>query len=248
MRFVLSQREAAGSIPGEFQVHKSARGVAACALREPSLRDAEERLRAPARRSPLAAPPLVACALRPRRASGGSRGDVLGVAVGTRRLVERHHHVGAQASLQLNHDLRREAMRRAVEMGAEGDAVVVDGGESGQAHHLEPAGVGERRAVPSREASEAAGVADRVGAGTKHQVIRIRQHDARLARAQVRHGEPLHRGARSDRHERGRRHLAVRGGEDSGARPRRAGRDREREARAFPAHEGFSKNVASPYE
>ena len=117
------------------------------------------------------------------------------------QLVEGEDHVGAQLVLDLQRDLRGEAVRAAVQVRGEGDPVVVDPGEPAlalgdhrvvgqagdvhgqhlleahaQAHHLEAAAVGVGRARPVHEPAQSATGLDDVGSGLQVQVVRVGEH------------------------------------------------------------------------
>src|SRR5258706_6414676 len=57
-------------------------------------------------------------------------------------VIELHDDVGAKVALDLHHDLGREKSPRAVDVGLELDAFLVDGAEALQREHLESARVG----------------------------------------------------------------------------------------------------------
>ena len=63
--------------------------------------------------------------------------------------VELHLDVGAEQALDLDGALGRQQVRGAVDVRLEGDALVGDLAQLGEAHDLEAAGVGEDRAGPS---------------------------------------------------------------------------------------------------
>jgi hypothetical protein len=67
---------------------------------------------------------------------------------------------------------------------------------------------------------EAAELCDQLVAGTEVQVVGVAEQDVRPEVAQLVGVKGLHGALRSDGHERGRRHLAVRGRQDPG--PRRS--------------------------
>ena len=66
---------------------------------------------------------------------------------------------------------------RAVDVRLEGDALVGDLAQLGEAHHLEAAGVGEDRPVPAHEAVQAAEPGDALGARPQHQMIGVGEDD-----------------------------------------------------------------------
>jgi len=125
--------------------------------------------------------------------------------------------VGAQRLLHLDGDLGREEVGRAVDRRAELDAGLGDLSELREAEHLEPAGVGQDRAVPAHEAMQPAELADEVVSGPEKQMVRVGEHDLGAGRAEVVGPERLHGGVRADRHEDRRLDDAVRGRQAPGA-------------------------------
>ena len=158
------------------------------------------------------------------------------------QLVEREDDVRAELVLDAHGKLRREPVRAAVDVAAEGHALLVDervaflaGGEDvvvlqagdvhgqgfakahAQAHDLEPAGVGERRSVPVLEPRQTARRLHDVGARLQVQVVRVRQHRLRAGVPDLLGRQRLHRRLRAHRDERRRLHVPVRGADDSGS-------------------------------
>ena len=70
--------------------------------------------------------------------------------------VELHLDVGAEQPLDLHRAFGRQLMSRAVDMRLENDAALVELAQLGEAHHLEPAGIGEDRVRPAHELVQAA--------------------------------------------------------------------------------------------
>ena len=91
--------------------------------------------------------------------------------------VELHLDVGAEQALDFDGALGRQQVRGAVDVRLEGDALVGDLRELGEAHDLEAAGVGEDRTVPAHEAVQAAEPGDALGTGAQHQVVGVGEHD-----------------------------------------------------------------------
>ncbi len=116
---------------------------------------------------------------------------------------------------------RGEAVAAPVEVGAEGDAVLVDLAQRTERHHLKPARIGEDRPRPVHEPVQAAKPRDALRAGAEEEVIGIGEHHLRPRRPHRLRRHRLDRGRGADRHETGGEHLAMRGGETSS--PRRAG-------------------------
>src|SRR6266480_4395558 len=94
---------------------------------------------------------------------------------------------------------------------------LADPAELRQAPDLEPAGVGEERAVPRHEPVEAAELADELVAGPEQEVEGVAEHDLRARRTEVVRREALHGAARADGHEHRRLDRAVAGRETAGA-------------------------------
>ena len=96
--------------------------------------------------------------------------------------------------------------------------VVVDARDRvAEREDLVAAGVGEDRAVPAHEGVQAAELGDQVLARAQVQVVRVAEQHRRAERAQLVGMDALHRALRPDGHERRRRHVAVRGAEQTGA-------------------------------
>ncbi len=174
---------------------------------------------------------------------------VLAVDVERRALVEDQRDVRAERRLHLHRGLRPHELGRAVEVGAERHALLLDRedrpgalaaarlrraaldlvGDGAMAHRedLEAAGVGDDRAVPGLEAVQAPELADQLVAGRQEQVERVPEHHVVAQLGGLAHLERLDDGLGRERHERGRAHLAV--GElqraGAGQRVRRAGVD-----------------------
>jgi hypothetical protein len=176
------------------------------------------------------------------RLGAGQRLLLVGAAVQQGgQLVEGEDDVGTQAVLDAHRHLGGEPVGRAVEVAAEGDAVVVDVGETvlvggddvgglgrgvhrqrlaepgAEAHDLEAAGVGEGRAGPAHEPAEPAGLLHDVVAGLEVQVVGVGEQGLR---AELGHRLRQHRldgGLGADGDEGGRADRAVRGGERAGA-------------------------------
>jgi hypothetical protein len=66
-------------------------------------------------------------------------------------LVELHLDVAVEKVLDLDRALRRQRMRGTVDMGAEGDARLVELAKVGERHDLEAAGIGQDRMWPAGE-------------------------------------------------------------------------------------------------
>ena len=100
---------------------------------------------------------------------------------------------------------------RAVEVGAECHALVLDLAQARERHHLEAAGIGKDRQRPVHEAMQAAERGDTLGARPQHQVIGVGEHDVGARRPHLIRIHALHGRLGADRHERRRAHPSVRG-------------------------------------
>jgi hypothetical protein len=107
-------------------------------------------------------------------------------------LVERMDDVGAERLLDLDRDLGRKKMRRAVDGRTELDAGLGDFSELREAEHLEAAGVGEDRPVPAHEAMQSAELAHQAVPRPEKQVIGVGEHDLGAGGAEVIGPERLH--------------------------------------------------------
>ena len=149
--------------------------------------------------------------------------------------VEAHRDVGAELGLDARGELRREALGAAVVDRAERDAVVVGGDQRvAEREDLEAARVGEDRAVPRHERVQAAELGDHVlaRAGSAGGTC-CRGRSTRRARAARRGRRAFTVALRADGHERRRRHVAVRGVEDAGARGPSVAVERRRRSRGL---------------
>ena len=131
--------------------------------------------------------------------------------------VELHLDVGAQQVLDFHRPLRRQQMPRAVDMGLEGDAVLIELAQLGERHHLEAAGIGEDRIGPVHEAMQATEFGDALGARPQHQVIDIAENDIGTQLAYLLRIHCLDGGGCADRHEGRRADLAARHDDATGA-------------------------------
>jgi hypothetical protein len=127
-----------------------------------------------------------------------------------RALVEAHGDVGIEQVLDLHAARGRQAMVAAVDMAAEGHAIRVHLPKAREAHHLEPAGIGQDGSVPVHHPVQPAEPRDALGARAQHQVIGIAEHHPRAGGAHGIRRHRLHRARGADRHEHRRRHLAMR--------------------------------------
>ena len=220
------------------------RGLDAQVLVDAALHDAVDEL---SLRPVLVVP--VQAAAQPAVRALGRAGRVLALDVERGALVEDQREIGAQRGLDLHRRLGRHPLLRAVEVGAEAHAVLLDRedaalalaarrraaldlvGHRAVAHRedLEAAGVGHDRLPPAHELVQAAEALDPLVAGVEEEVERVAQHHVVAQRGHLGREQALDRRLRRQRHERGRAHLAVGGREHpgAGAGGRRRGRDRQ---------------------
>ena len=134
-----------------------------------------------------------------------------------RAFVEAHHDVAAQKPLDLHAALGAQMMPRSVHLAAEGHALLGQFAQVGEAHHLEPAGIGQDRVRPVHEPVQPAQPRDALGAGAKHEVIGVAEHDIGPERPDLLGIHPLPWRRRADRHEGRRADDAVRRRQAAGA-------------------------------
>ena len=127
--------------------------------------------------------------------------------------IELHGDVGPEQLLNFDRALGRQLDRGAVEMGAKGDAGVLHLAQLCKGHDLKPAEIGEDGMRPIHELVQATERRNAFRAGPQHEVVGVAEHDVGTARTQSLRRHALHRRLRADRHERGRRHHAVGGGD-----------------------------------
>ena len=143
----------------------------------------------------------VAAALGPAQAElhRGARDRLGGRVRGA--LVEDHHHVRIQHLLDAHALFRTQEHTGPVGRRGEGHALLGDLAAVGQREHLETAGVGQNRAIPAREAVQAAVVGDHVQARAQVQMEGIAEDDLRTQRADLLRQDALHRAIGAHRHE-----------------------------------------------
>ncbi len=116
-----------------------------------------------------------------------------------RALVQHHGDVGAQRLLDLHHALRRETVSAAVDVAAEGDAVLVDVARVGQAEDLVAARVGEDGTVPAHKLVQSAEFADQLMAGAQIEMVGVGQDQVATGFGQVARFQRLDIGQRAHR-------------------------------------------------
>ena len=120
-----------------------------------------------------------------------------------RALVEGHHDVGAEQPLDLHAALGAQVMERAVDVAAEGDPLLGELPELGQAHHLEAARIGQDRPLPVHEAVQPAEPRHPLGPRPQHQMIGVAEQDVGAGGADALGQHRLDRAGGADRHEGG---------------------------------------------
>lgn len=142
-------------------------------------------------------------------------------------LVEGHDDVGTEIRLDPNGFFRRKKTLRAVQVGAEFDALfgnlrkgLTVGGlfSKSERKHLETSAVGKYREIDVHESVEASKMGYRRFPGTQMEVVRIRKHDFRSNGENLLAGYALNAGLRSDGHENRGRHGSVGGLENARSR------------------------------
>ena len=124
-------------------------------------------------------------------------------------MIEAHRDVGAQRLLDGDRVLGCESVKRAVEVRAERDALVVDRPEVAQADDLVAARVGQDRPLPGHELVQPAEPFDPFVARSQIQVVRVAQDDLGADLDQIVGIERLDRRVCAHRHEDRRLDVAV---------------------------------------
>ena len=202
--------QAAGGVAVERKVREPPRAVLAQVLEHPALDDPEERAVGIARR--LQRPP------RPAHGPVGGGLHVLPARRVRDALVQHHGHVHPQRLLYPHHLLRRQKVRRTVQVGAERHPLLGDLAHGRQAQHLVAAAVGQDRPVPAHERVQPAHVPDQLLPRAHVQVVGIAEDDLARHLAEIARGEGLDRAAGADGHEGGGFDHAVGGLEQARAR------------------------------
>ena len=128
-----------------------------------------------------------------------------------RAFVERHRDVGAEQALDRDRALRGQQMGAAVEMRAEGDAVLADLAQFGERHDLEPAGIGQDRVGPVHKKVQSAEGGDPLRPRPQHQMIGVAEDEPRAGCGHPLGGHRLDRRGGADRHKHRRLDHAMRG-------------------------------------
>ena len=170
-------------------------------------------------------------------ARGGGGGAVFGGG-GFDAFIEYHDDVGAEGKLDFDGAFGREEMFGAVDVRAEGDAVVGDFAKIGEAEDLVAAGVGDDGMRPGHEFMEAAQFANQSGAGAKIQMVGVGEDDLRAEGFEGFLREAFNRAERTNGHERGRVDDAVWSFEAAEARAGWVGRQNFKTKRHSPSVSG----------
>ena len=203
-RLALAHRKPAHGIAIEADLRQRCRGFCPQRRKDAALHDAEEPIararheRFLAKRSPT------------HRAAHGLRGLVFARRP-ARAFVQHHGDVAVQLMLNRHGTRRGQMVTRAVGMRAEHHAVLLDGAELGERHHLEAARIGEDGPRPVHELVQAAEARDALCAGPDHQVIGVAEHHLGAARPHRIDREALDRRLSPHRHEGRRAHRPVGG-------------------------------------
>jgi hypothetical protein len=187
--------EAADREAVEAVIDEEARRLGAEVGVEAALHDREERL--------LRVRPRGEAPERPPVGPVHRLADGRGLGRRGRAHVEDHHHVGADGRLHLDRALGGEDVGSPVHVASEARALLGDDPVVGEGEDLEPARVGEDRAVPAHEAVDPADAPERLRPGAQHEVVGVREDDLGAEGAQIVGGEAGDRRARADGHERG---------------------------------------------
>ena len=172
-----------------------------------ALNDAEEGVRAIGGRAESIE--FVARASRPAQ---GELHRLRGFIAGRREwraLVEDHHDVGIERALDLHRDLGCQQQLVAVDGRREFDAFLGDLAHGPQAEHLEAAGVGQDRLLPTHESMQSTMSFDDIGTRTQPQVKRVPEDDLRADFVELVGRHRLHRAVGADGHEHRRLHDAM---------------------------------------
>ena len=125
-------------------------------------------------------------------------------------MVELHDDVGAQVALDAHHALRRERVRRAIDVAAKDHAVLAHRPQPLEREHLKSARVREDWPVPPHEPVQTPEIANQLVARAQVQMIRVAEYHLRAQLAQIIGVQRFDRRLRADRHERRRVDDAVR--------------------------------------
>ena len=116
--------------------------------------------------------------------------------------IEHHRDVAAQRGLNFHCDFRRNECSSAVDVILERDAVLGDFAQLRERKNLEPAAIGENRAIPTHEVVQAAKMFDDVESRPNEQVVGVSQNNLRIQFAEFARTNRFYRTLCADRHER----------------------------------------------
>ncbi len=134
-----------------------------------------------------------------------------------RAFVKNHYDIGAEISLNLHRDLRRELHRGAVHRRTEFHALFTDFAHLAQTEHLEPAGVGQDWPLPLGEIVKVTMLLYNLGTRAQHQVKSVAQNNLSANFFDVTRQHALDRAVSADRHKRWCLHFSTREAECSAA-------------------------------
>ncbi len=118
-----------------------------------------------------------------------------------RALIEHHRDVRAQVALHLHRDLRTEEYFAPVDRRTKAHALLAQLAPAREAEDLEPARIGEDRAVPIHEAMQAGMRADYRGTRSQHEMKCVAQDDLCADADELLGCHRLHGPVRAHRHE-----------------------------------------------
>src|SRR5690554_6311954 len=134
--------------------------------------------------------------------AGSGKGDAL---------IKLHGDVCVQKILDLDRAFGSQVMETPIQMGLEGDALLVKLPKLGETHYLEAAAIGQDRSLPVHEAAQAAEAGYPLRARSQHEVIGVAQQYLCPASGNLLWQQSLDRAKRADRHESGGIDMAVGG-------------------------------------
>ena len=138
--------------------------------------------------------------------------DVLVSRIG-RALIEDHHDIRAQVTLDLHGLFRPHEHLGAIDRRREVDALLLDLAHRSQTEHLKTTGIGKDRPLPLHEVVQVAVALDHLGAGSQPEVKGVAQDDLRTDRFDVPRQHALDGTVGAYRHEGRRFHGSARKGQ-----------------------------------
>ena len=125
-------------------------------------------------------------------------------------MIEHHRHVAAQGLLDGHGPLGRKGHQAAVDVRAEDGLLLGHFDQMREAIKLEPAAVGQYRAVPTHETVQSAQRGDHFFARPQRKMVGVAQNHLRPGRAELLDLQSLDARLGSHRHERGHLHRPMR--------------------------------------